>query len=135
MWWSVSEKSPGYSRFSGPPYSYLLILSILTLPFYLRKASVFVAQSMVFSHFGSLWKHPENKSRPIAFTDFTKTFETVNCHLLFKLSKILSKSGCPPNLFKTIQHLYSEVKAILVIEGELSNPFNYDCSVMLPVVN
>lgn len=30
---------------------------------------------------------------------------------------------------KTIQLLYSEVKARPVIEGELSNPFNYDCGV------
>ena len=45
------------------------------------------------------------------------------------LFKLLSKIGCPPNLLKTIQLLYSEVKARLDIEGELSNPFNYDCGV------
>ena len=59
----------------------------------------------------------------IAFIDFTKAFDTVNRPLL---SKLLSKIGCPPNLLKTTQLLYSEVKARLVIEGKL-NPFNYDC--------
>ena len=62
----------------------------------------------------------------IVFIDFTKAFDTVNRPLLFKL---LSKIGCPSNLLKTIQLLYFEVKARLVIEGELSDPFNYDCGV------
>ena len=62
----------------------------------------------------------------IVFIDFTKAFDTVNRPLLFKL---LSKIGCPANLLTTIKLLYSEVKARLVIEGELSNPFKYDCGV------
>ena len=68
----------------------------------------------------------QSRNLYIVFIDFTKAFDTVNRPLLFKL---LSKIGCPPNLLKTIQLLYSEVKARLVIEGELSNPFNYDCGV------
>ena len=62
----------------------------------------------------------------IVFIDFTKAFDIVNRPLLFKL---LFKIGCPPNLLKTIQLLYSNVKARLVIDGELSKPFNYDCGV------
>ena len=62
----------------------------------------------------------------LIYIAFTKAFDTVNRPLLFKL---LSKIGCPPNLLKTIQLLYSEVKARLIIEYELSNPFNYNCGV------
>ena len=62
----------------------------------------------------------------IVFIDFTKAFDRVNRPLLFK---ILAKIGCPPKLLQTIQLLYSGVKARLVIDGELSNPFRYDCGV------
>lgn len=62
----------------------------------------------------------------IAFIDFTKAFDTVNRPLLFK---ILVKIGCPPKLVKLIELLYANVKAQLIIDGELSKLFDYNCGV------
>ena len=52
----------------------------------------------------------------IAFIDFTKAFDTVNRQLLFSL---LEKIGCPPKLIGMLKCLYSNVKARLIIDGEL----------------
>ena len=62
----------------------------------------------------------------IAFIDFTKAFNCVNRELLFK---ILGKLGCPANFVQVIMTLYSEVHARLCIDGELSNPIEYNSGV------
>ena len=62
----------------------------------------------------------------IAFIDFTKAFDTVNRSMLFS---ILEKIGCPPKLIKLIKLLYTDVKARLIIDGELSKLFNYNSGV------
>ena len=59
----------------------------------------------------------------IAFIDFTKAFDTVNRQLLFSL---LEKIGCPPKLIGMLKCLYSNVKARLIIDGELSKLFDYN---------
>ena len=59
----------------------------------------------------------------IAFIDFTKAFDTVNRQLLFSL---LGKIGCPPKLIGMLKCLYSNVKARLIIDGELSKLFDYN---------
>ena len=50
----------------------------------------------------------------------------VNRELLFK---ILGKLGCPANYVQVIRTLYSEVHAGLCIDGELSNPIEYNSGV------
>jgi hypothetical protein len=62
----------------------------------------------------------------IAFVDFTKAFDTVNRDLLFK---ILGKIGCPQKFVRMIELLYTNVKARLIIDGELSNLFDYNSGV------
>ena len=59
----------------------------------------------------------------IAFIDFTKAFDTVNRQLLFSL---LEKIDCPPKLIGMLKCLYSNVKAQLIIDGELSKLFDYN---------
>lgn len=59
----------------------------------------------------------------IAFIDFTKAFDTVNRQLLFS---ILGKIGCPPKLIRLIKSLYTDVKARLIIDGDLSKLFDYN---------
>ena len=56
----------------------------------------------------------------IAFIDFTKAFDTVNRQLLFS---ILKKIGCPTKLINLIKLLYTNVKARLIVDGELSKFF------------
>ena len=53
----------------------------------------------------------------ISFIEFTKAFDTVDRQLLFK---ILAKVGCPSKLIWMIKCLYTNVKARLIIDGELS---------------
>ena len=62
----------------------------------------------------------------IAFIDFTKACDCVNRELLFK---ILGKLGSPANFVQVIRTLYSEVHARLCIDGELSNPIEYNSGV------
>ena len=62
----------------------------------------------------------------IAFIDFPKVFDCVNPELLFK---ILGKLGCPANFVQVIRTLYSEVHARMCIDGELSNPLEYNSGV------
>ena len=59
----------------------------------------------------------------IAFIDFTKALDTVNRQLLFSL---LGKIGCPPKLISMLKCLYSNVKARLIIDGELSKLFDHN---------
>ena len=59
----------------------------------------------------------------ISFIDFTKAFDTVDRPLLFK---ILEKVGCPPKLIRMVQCLYTNVKARLIIDCELSKAFDYN---------
>ena len=61
-----------------------------------------------------------------AFIDFTKAFDCINRELLFK---ILGKLGYPANFVQVIRMLYSEVHARLCIDGELSNPIEYNSGV------
>lgn len=58
----------------------------------------------------------------IVFVDFTKAFDTVNREFLFK---ILGKIGCPPKFVRLIQSLYTQVNARLVVDGALTEPFEY----------
>ena len=62
----------------------------------------------------------------IAFIDFSKAFDTVNRQLLFS---ILEKIGCPPKLTNLIKLLYTNVKARLIVDGELSKLFEYNSGV------
>ena len=63
------------------------------------------------------------KDLHIAFIDFKKAFDCVNRELLFV---ILEKIGCPVKMTKFIKALYSNVKAKVIVDGELSEAFNYD---------
>ena len=63
------------------------------------------------------------KDLHIAFIDFTKAFDCVNRELLFV---ILEKIGCPVKIIKIIKALYSNVKAKVIVDGEISEAFNYD---------
>ena len=62
----------------------------------------------------------------IVFVDFTKAFDTVNRDFLFK---ILGKLGCPPKFIRLFQSLYSEVNARLIVDGVLTEPFEYNSGV------
>ena len=62
----------------------------------------------------------------IVFVDFVKAFDTVNRELLFS---ILGKLGCPPKLIRIIKKLYSDVHARLIVDGELTQAFEYNCGV------
>ena len=62
----------------------------------------------------------------IVFVDITKAFDTVNRELLFK---ILGKLGCPPKFVRLIQSLYSQVYARLIVDGVLTEPFEYNSGV------
>ena len=59
----------------------------------------------------------------IVFVDFTKAFDTVNREFLFK---ILGKLGCPPKFTRLIHSLYSQVHARLIVDGILTEPFEYN---------
>ena len=63
------------------------------------------------------------KDLHIAFIDFTKAFDCVNRELLFF---ILEKIGCPVKMTKIIKALYFNVKAKVIVDGELSEDFNYN---------
>ena len=62
----------------------------------------------------------------IVFVDFTKAFDTVNREFLFK---ILGKLGCPPKFTRLIHSLYSHVHARLIVDGILTEPFEYNSGV------
>ena len=62
----------------------------------------------------------------IVFVDFTKAFDTVNREFLFK---ILGKLGCPPKFTRLIHSLYSHVHARLIVDGILTEPFEYNSNV------
>ena len=68
----------------------------------------------------------QHRNLYIAFIDFTKAFDTVNRQLLFS---ILEKIGCPPKLINLIKLLYTNVKARLIVDGELSKFFDYNSGV------
>ena len=68
----------------------------------------------------------QHRNLYIAFIDFTKAFDTVNRQLLFS---ILEKIGCPPKLTNLIKLLYTNVKARLIVDGELSKLFKYNSGV------
>ena len=62
----------------------------------------------------------------IAFVDFVKAFDTVNCELLFI---ILRKLGCPPKFIRIIKKLYTDVHARLIVDGELTQSLEYNSGV------
>ena len=62
----------------------------------------------------------------IVFVDFTKAFDTVNRDFLFK---ILAKLGCPPKFIRVIESLYTQVRARLIEDGSLTEPFEYNSGV------
>ena len=62
----------------------------------------------------------------IALINFTKAFDCVNRDLLFA---ILRKLGCPEKFVRIIKNLYSNVHAMLIINGALSDPINYNSGV------
>ena len=62
----------------------------------------------------------------IVFIDFTKAFDCVNRELLLE---IMCKLGCPSKLVRVVKKLYSGVHARLRIDGELSEPIQYNSGV------
>ena len=68
----------------------------------------------------------QHRNLYITFIDFTKAFDTANRQLLFS---ILEKIGCPLKLIKLIKLLYINVKARLIVDGELSKLFEYNSGV------
>ena len=66
------------------------------------------------------------KDLHIAFIDFTKAFDFVNRDLIFF---ILGTIGCPVKMIKIIKALSSNVKAKVIVDGELSEAFNYEGAV------
>ena len=67
----------------------------------------------------------QQRNMYIAFVDFTKAFDTVNRDLLYKH---LAKFGCPPKFIRMIKKLYSNVHARLIVDGELTDPFENNTS-------
>lgn len=55
----------------------------------------------------------------IAFIDFTKAFDCVTQELMFAF---LRKLGCPFKFFRMIKKLYLDMKARLIVDGELPRP-------------
>ena len=68
----------------------------------------------------------QRRSLYIAFVDFTKAFDTVNRELLFI---ILGKLGCPPKFVRIIKKLHTEVKARVIVDGDLTQYFEYNSGV------
>ena len=63
------------------------------------------------------------KNLYIAFVDFVKAFDRVNRDLLLI---ILGKLGCPPKFIRIIRKLYTDVSARLIMDGELTQSFQYN---------
>ena len=53
-------------------------------------------------------------------------FDTVNRDLL---CGILGRLGCPAKFVRIIKKLYTNVRARLVVDGELTSPFEYNSGV------
>lgn len=66
------------------------------------------------------------KSVYVAFVDFTKAFDTVNRELLFF---ILRKLGWPGKFIRIIKKLYSNVRARLIVDGQLTKAFEFNSGV------
>ena len=62
----------------------------------------------------------------IVFADFIKAFDTINRELLFI---ILGKLGCPQRFKRIIRKLYSDVHARLIVDGDLTQAFEYNCGI------
>ena len=63
------------------------------------------------------------KDLHIAFIDFSKAFDFENRELLFFILELI---GCPVKMKKIIKALSSNVKAKVLVDGELSEAFNYE---------
>ncbi len=68
-----------------------------------------------------------NKSLFICFVDITKTYDSVNRELLWKVCR---KYGISEKLVRMLRMLYNNSKAKVRVNGELSNSFQIDNSVM-----
>ena len=68
----------------------------------------------------------QRRNMYIAFVDFTKAFDTVNRELLYG---ILGRLGCPAKFVRIIKKLYTNIHARLVVDGELTSPFEYNSGV------
>ena len=68
----------------------------------------------------------QRRSMYIAFVDFTKAFDTLSRDLLYRY---LGRLGCPAKFFRIIKKLYTNVQARLVVDGELTSPFEYNSGV------
>ena len=68
----------------------------------------------------------QRRNMYIAFVDFTKAFDTVNRDLLYG---ILGRLSCPAKFVRIIKKLYTNVHARLVVDGELTSPFEYNSGV------
>lgn len=62
----------------------------------------------------------------IVFDDFKKAFDTVNRDMLFQ---ILGKIGCPSKFVRLIKKLHENVHARLIVDGSLTDPFEYNSGV------
>ena len=57
----------------------------------------------------------------LAFIDLSKTFDTVNREMLFR---VLQKFGCPENFTAVIRAFHDGMKASVVVEGEETSAFD-----------
>ena len=68
----------------------------------------------------------QRRNMYIAFVDFTKAFDTVNRDLCYG---ILDRLGCSAKFVRIIKKLYTNVYARIVVDGELTSPFEYNSGV------
>ena len=68
----------------------------------------------------------QRKNLYIALVDFVKAFDRGNRDLLFI---ILGKLGCPSKFIRIIRKLYTDVSARLIVNGELTQSFQYNSGV------
>ena len=71
-------------------------------------------------------KSREQRKNLLAFVDFVKAFDRVNRDLLFI---IFDKLGCPLKFIRIIRKLYTDVSARLIVDGELTQSFQYNSRV------
>ena len=62
----------------------------------------------------------------IAFVDFTKAFDSINREMLYL---ILRKIGCPEKFVAIVKALHTDMKARLLINGELTDKIEYNSGV------
>ena len=65
----------------------------------------------------------QRRNMYIAFVHFTKAFDTVNRDLRYG---ILDRLRCSAKFVRIIKKLYTNVYARIVVDGELTSPFEYN---------